>query len=413
MKRFDILLVTVIALACSIALPLAAQNSIQPAVVLAVFDDVGENRAEDLEARRLVTTTIEGRLRADRRYRLSRQAIEEDVDRFLSARGADDDSSAVVMIRLAPRRDGSYRVELDIWSTGDYRWSTEEELPTGDDRFLIADALAAELSRELGALYPGFGRIRFANTGADADYYVFADGRYLGANITAIELPIGTYDLEMRRREDEFEHVIGRSTIDVERNGLYELRFALGERPPTVPAIVRLSDPEDRWKVLFDVSSLYTIPTFEIAGDTDEQSVMGLATALFNDVLFRNHLLGFQAGVLSTWYNEDSLSSELYVTPVLATTGFAIGPVAGVDLVFHFGGGLAATTSDFVYTDTDGIEQRFGGQGVTPAYIGTMQFGFGIYDPFRLSLTTTGFGVVEDGEPYTWIAVGLGVGARF
>lgn len=413
MKRIAILFWSTIGLAFCVVSGVTAQETIRPAVVLAVYDDAGDDQSGDSEARRLVTTAIEGRLRADLRYRLSRRSFSEDPERFLAGLESGQDGPAVVLIRLAPRRDGTYRVELDIWRSGEYRWSTEEDLPGGDNRFLIADALAAELSRELGALYPGFGRVRFTNTGADADFYVFADGTYLGANLPAIELPIGSYDFEIRRREDEFEHVIGRSTIELERDGLYELRFALGERPPVVPAILRLTDPRDRWKLLFDVSSFYGVPTFEIAQDNEVVSVLGLATVLLNDVLLRNHVVGFQAGFLGSWYNEDSLSSELFLTPVMVTTGFSIGPVAGVDLVFHFGGGVAATGSDFVYTDIDGIEQRFEGRGFAPAYVGTMQFGFGVYDPLRLSLTTSGFGVVEDGRAYTWIAVGLGVGARF
>lgn len=386
---------------------------IQPSVVLAIYEDGEGDQSGDVQARTLVATAIEGRLRADLRYRLSRRIIAEDPDRYLAGIDTGERGPAVVIVRLAPRRDGSLRVELDLWRSGEYRWSMEEQLPAGDDRFLIVDALTASLSREIAALYPGFGRVRFTNQGATADYYVFADGVYLGANLPAIELPVGRYDFEIRRREDSFEHVIGRSSIEIAPDGLYELQFELGEDPPLVPAYLRLADPEDRWRVLFDSTVLYTVSLFDVGDFVELDSAMVIATALFNNVLFRNHVFGFMGGYSSTWYDDESTSSELSLTPIMAATGFTAGPVAGIDVVFLLAGGVAATSSDFVYTDDDDVEQRYEAQGLSPAYNGSMQFGFGVYRALRLSMTTSVFGVVEDGVAYNWIAFGLGLGARF
>lgn len=396
-----------------LSVTIAAEETIRPTVVLAVYDDGAVERPADLEARRLVATTIEGRLRADLRYRLSRTTITDDPERYLDEIDTGDGGPAIVLVRLAPRRDGSLRVELDLWRGGEYRWSFEEELPSGDDRFLIVDALAALLSREIAELYPGFGRVRFASTGAQVDYFVYADGAYLGADLYAIELPIGDYEIEIRRRDAEFEYAVGRTTITLQDNDLYELRFELSERPPAVPAFLRLADPEDRWSRLFDITALYSIPMFDVAEGLDLHAATGLATVLFNNVFFRNHILGFQAGFSETWYDEDPLSNELSVTPVMATTGFAIGPVAGVDFVLHAGGGIAATSSEFVYTDGDGDEQQFGDHGFAPAYSATMQYGFAVIRAFRVSLTVNLLGVVEDETVYNWLGFGFGVGARF
>ncbi len=393
--------------------PLSGQesSSLRPAVVLSVVAEDDQLADSAIAARRLAASAIEGRIRSALRYRLSRTTVSGDLEG--SQESWDSADSAAILVRLAPRRDGSLRVELDLWYSGAYRWSAEEDLPDGNDRVILVDALATALERELAALYPGFGRISFVANGAPIDYFIFANGEYVGANLAATELLVGEYEIEIRRRDDGFEHVVGRSTIQLDRQSFYELVFRLEEIPPPVPGYLRLASPEDRWKRLFDISALYAIPFLDDSEVVDMEAAIGLATAAFNDVLFRGHLVGLQAGYIGTWYEEDSISSQLDVTPVLLTTGGVLGPVAGFDALIHVGAGVAATASDFEYRDADGNRQRFDARGGSPVFSGGLQFGYRIVGPLRLSSSVQTLVLVENGEPYVWLGFGVGLGARF
>jgi hypothetical protein len=386
---------------------------IQPRVRLVIYDDGTIEREADLEARRVVARTIEARLRDDLRYRLTRETIEVDPERYLEERSDDEENPAIVIVRLAPRRDGTLRVELDLWYEGAYRWSLEEEVPIGDGRLLLADALASRTSRETAALFPGFARVTFRNTGADVDYYIYANGQYLGANLPAIELPVGTYEFTVERRDAGFIHTVGRRELQLAADDFYQLEFSIAETAPTVPGYLRLLDQGDRWRVVFDVTGYYAFPTFEVPQDVDLWGGGALATAVFNDVLFRSHILGLQSGYVGSWYDESGINGTLGINPLMIVTGISIGPVAKVDFLGYIGGGVARTRTEFEVSDEDGLDRTFDMASYSPIVSGTAQFGYTVFGAFRVSVTTNLMTVIEGEEFYSWIGIGLGVGARF
>ena len=404
------------ALIVAAPVPLAAQRrgevatlrAIQPRVILVLGDEVAGDSPVTREAQELLETTVEGHLRSALRYDLIRTRTGTTPEAFVAARAdrrrASEEADAVVFARTAPRRDGSLRVELDLWRDGRFLWSQESELPLGRERFRVSAELAAELENELARSFPGFGRVAFRNTGVDRPYYVYVDGRLVGAGIKAIEFPQGTYTFEIRRRDEGFEHVVGRRQVNLRDDDFIELRFQMERDPPPVPGFLRLTDPADRWDALFDLRSAVMIPR-EGFTEFDGVGYGGFATTLFNDVLFRGHVFGFEVGYVDfrPEMPDSDETPRFESTSLMATTGISVGPVSRVDYIVRVGAGMALTrlTDTEVYT------------GSSPAFAGSMEFGFGFGRVGRLSLNIAYYGVQEDDEFFSFIGLGLGLGGRF
>lgn len=390
--------------------PIVAQEDtvdpLQPDVELILIADRDALAADQQRSIDLVFSAVEAAFRVQRRYDLSRRSVSESVD--------EPDGPAAV-VRVVTRNDGSLGVETDVWDGAGYVASEVYDLPVDDQRFSAAEEIAATLVEQMAGIFPGFGRLRFSNNGFAAPFYVYIDDSYLGAGIDEIDLPTGRYTVEIRRRDDGFEQVVGRVPVQLGEDDFVDVRFSMDRQPPPVPGYLRLMNPEDRWRALLDLRGSYLIPT----GGNDYFDatipVAGFATALFNDVGIRGFVVGFEAGHIYS-SGVDPLSDgavTVEATPLFGVLGLTVGPVSGVDLVIRGGGGMALTRSTVEFDDGSGVLSTFAADGYAPAITGTMEFGFGLWGNSRLSLHASWIGIVEDGELFPWIAVGLGFGGRF
>lgn len=393
----------------------ARRDGLQPAVLLvyaeadrAAVDRAGALPDEVAAARDLLESTVEGHLRSSLRYELTRWRTDDEPELFIASREGARDYDGVVFARTAPRRDGSLRVELDLWRDDRFIWSQESQLPLGQERFRVAVELADRLEDELARSFDGFGRIEFRNTGVPGPYYVYVGDELLGVSLRAVELPRGAYDLEVRRRDEGFEHVVGRRRLELQRDDYVSIRFALERDPPSVPGFLRLTNPAERWHALLDVRGAVLIP-MEGFSEYDGVGRAGFATGLFNDVFFRGHVLGFEAAYLnfrSELVEDDlDLEVEFAISSLMLTTGLSVGPVSRVDYVVRVGAGPAMTSVEPMDEDAS--------IGYSPAFTGSMEFGFGFGRTGRLSLNIGYYGVIEDDELFSFIALGLGLGGRF
>jgi len=355
----------------------------------------------------LLFSAVEGAFRSQRRYRLSR------TDAAVLPEPANHPTA---FVSVAPRRDGRLGVETDVWNGSDFTSSQVFDLPTDRERFSVAEEVAQEVTAEIEALFPGFGRVRFSNDGYSASYYVYVDGKFLGANIDEIELPVGSYEVEVRRRDDGFEQVVGRRDVRLGSDDYLELRFSLTRTPPPVPGYLRLTDPNERWSALFDLRGSYLIPLEGFEFLDTEYGAAVIASALFNDVLISGLVLGATAGHLYTTGTDvefGDVGYELSATPAMGVLGLSVGPVSGVDFIVRGAGGMALTRSSASVPTPDGSDDLLVSDGLSPAFEGVMEFGFGIWRNLRLSLHSSWFGIWEDDRIYSWIGVGVGIGGRF
>lgn len=388
-----------------------APESVQPRVTLVFGVTTPEDTAVTEEARELLETAIEGELRSSLRYVLTRTRTGDSPERFAAGLRGD----AAVFARTAPRRDGSLRVELDIWREGRFVWSLESQLPLGRERFRVAAELSQSVERELARTFPGFGRLAFRNTGFDHPYFVYADGTLIGVSLRALELLPGTYNMEIRRQDEGFEHVVGRRSVTLRDDDYLELQFRMERNPPPVPGFMRLTDPADRWNTLFDIRGAVVIPQ-QGFGDLEGVGYGAFATVLFNHVLFSGHVFGFEAGYINYRPEEtaEGLDVEMEITSLIATTGISVGPVSRVDYIVRAGGGMALTRTDTRYNPA-GLSFRFTENGYAPAFAGSMEFGFGVGEAMRFSLNISYQGIYEEAEDqiFSFIGLGLGLGGRF
>jgi hypothetical protein len=389
-------------------------RAVQPAVLL-VFGPVEAAAVQAVrEARELLETTVEGELRSSLRYDLTRVRSELDPETYTRRPAAVGAADAVVFARTVARTDGSLRVELDLWRSDSFIWSVESRLPVGRERFEVVADLASELESRLSRSFPGFGRLAFNNTGVAQPYYVYANDALLGVGLRAIELPVGTYNLEIRRVDEGFEHVVGRRSIRLADDDYLEVRFRMDREAPPVPGFLRLTDPADRWNALFDLRGAVMIPREGFSG-YEGTGVGFFATALFNDVLFRGHVFGFETGYV--YFEPDSaiddLELELEITSLMASTGISVGPVSRVDYIARVSGGMALTASEVSVGFDENSVFSENGTGYAPAFAGSMEFGFGFGRSARFSVNIGYLGVHEDGDLFSFIALGVGLGGRF
>ncbi|MFW5693521.1 MAG: hypothetical protein ACOCYB_00025 [Alkalispirochaeta sp.] len=380
---------------------------LQPAVDLVFVAEMESLSESEQRATALLFSAVEGTFRSQRRYRLSRTNAAE-----LPEPGG----RPTAFVSVAPRRDGRLGVETDVWDGSEFTSSEVFDLPLDRDRFSVVEDVAQTVAEEIAGLFPGFGRVRFSNDGYAASYYVYVDGALLGANIDEIELPRGAYEFEVRRRDDGFEQVVGRRDVRLDADDYLELRFSLARTPPPIPGFLRLTDPNERWSALFDIRGSYLIPLdgFDVL-DTEFGAAV-IASALFNDVLISGLVLGGSAGHVYTTGNDvdfEDVSYEFNVTPAMGVLGLSVGPVSGVDFIVRGAGGMALTRADTRVPTPDGSDEVLVSDGLSPAFEGVMEFGFGIWRNLRLSLHSSWFGIWEDEQLFSWIGVGLGIGGRY
>lgn len=398
----------------------AQDETIQPSLRLIVSDDSGSITQEEAEARRLIFAAIEARFAGQYRYRMSRTATALQPEAYT----AENDLSpydVALFLRLSSRLDGTVRFDYDVWYRGSFVRSGEEELPVGDDRFSSVDLIADELTTVVGEQFDGFGRLRFTNTGFDHNYYVRIDDKPFGANVEEIDLPVGTYEIVIRRRDDGFSQVVGRRSITLRTDDFYEIVFRMERTPPPVPGYLRLTNPNERWRGIFTIRGSGIIPLDGFGDQEMKDGWSTTATALFGDVPFRGFVLGFEAGYLHYTATETivdpagdvDIDIEVNMTPVIGTLGLTIGPVSGVDFIARGGAGVAIyeTQAEVEFMGMEIADERE--SRIDPVMNGTAEFGFGLSDHFRLSAQVAFLQIFGEDDPFSWIQLGIGIGGRF
>ena len=261
--------ILVLALLPVAAVGLAAQErAIQPSLRLIVSADSEAMTEQEADARRLVFAAIEARFASQYRYRMSRIATSLAPEEY-TAKTDLAIYDAVLFLRLSSKSDGAVRFGYDVWYDGVFICPGEEELPFGEERFSAVDRIADDLTEIVGARFGGFGRLRFTNTGFEHNYYVRVNETPFGANVEEIDLPVGTYDIEIRRRDDGYSQVVGRRSITLSQDDFYELVFHLDRAAPPIPGYLRVTGPSKRWRGIFTIRGSGIIPFegFEDLGD--------------------------------------------------------------------------------------------------------------------------------------------------
>jgi hypothetical protein len=401
--------------------PTAAQDGhLQPSLHLVFPEGAATPAGDDGEVQQSVVAAVEARIASQRRYQLSRRFTSADPETFVS-REDTAGYDVVVFVGFASRLDGSLRAEYDIFHDGGFLRSGERQLSPGETLFPDADAFAEEVTLAVEELFSGFGRLRFSNTGYPHNFYVYANGVFLGANLREIDLPAGSYNVEIRRRDGGFSQVAGRRQVQLGNDDFYEISFAMSRAAPPVPGFMRLTNPGERWRGIFTLRGTGLIPLEGFDELANDGAAAAAATVLFGHIPFRSAVLGFEAEHL--WYSGRSEGDEFLGEPDLKITvsgttlmgvlGLTVGPVSGVDFVARAGGGVMLYQVDEkadLY-ETRVYEDRY--ERVDPAFNGTVEFGFGLGRHGRLSLQTALLGVVRDGDIYSWLQLGVGLGGRF
>lgn len=391
-----------------------AAGGIQPALSLVYRTELSSATPQEERTASLVFSATEAAFRDQRRYTLERMADGGDAAAI---------DHLAVELTISRRPDGSLGAHLDIWDGTAYSTSRVFDLPLTARRFAVAAEIARAATESVESLFPGFGRIRFTNSGVDRPYHVYVDDAYLGGSIEEVELPVGAYEIDIRRRDDGFEHVLGRSSVTLERDDFLDVRFSLSSEPPVVPGYLRLIDPNERWTAILDIRAAYMIPFQGFDEIQDPLGVAAFATATFNDVPLRGLLFGFEAGhVLLTandTFEERDVELELTATPLMATLGWGVGPVDRFDFVVRGSGGVTLTSKEITAEEepldpANPLEPPPSrADGLAAAVGGVMEFGVVPGRALRFSLQASWFGVVEEDDVFSWIGVGLGVGGRF
>ena len=409
----------VIVVVFSVIVPAGAQSPLQPAVDV-VFSHDSDLTVEQERSADLLAGAVLGEFRSVRRYRLERLQTQTDARTYADSTGADQPFTSVAFFSLGPDDADTLTVEVSVWNGTARLSGFSATISPGSEGFGEAQAVAQEARRHVDALFSGFARLRFTNTGVPGPYYVYANGSLLGPNVVEIELRRGSYTVEVRRRDAGFEHTVARSELQLAEGDLVEVQFSLREDPPPVPAVLALIDPADRWRALFDLSANHLIALSGFDQFENVTGVSGMATVLFNDVGLRSLLVGLEGGYLLT--NAElqdplgpSFDASLDSSHFLGTAGFSVGPVAGVDILFRGSAGVALWDTELEVPDPLGvgtITERSSLE-VDPAYAGVMEIGFAAWGDSRVSLRTGWFGIDAGEEFFSWLTVGLGVGGRF
>ena len=394
----------------------ARRGGIRPSVDI-VFSTVDDAVLDDAQtsAVRLLQSTVEGRLRTQRRYEIARftggMAPEEYIEslREVPAPLAD----VTVFLTVTSRRDRGLGIEVDVWDGERFRWSGVESLPTDTGRFVVADDIARMVSREVAALFPGFARLRFTNTGRRSDYYVYVDDSPLGTNIGEIELPVGAYEIDVRVRDEQFEYTVGRRQVTLRPDDFIDIRFTVEDLPRPSDDASRPAD-ERRTAAIFDLEAAYAVPSTGLSMFRNADAVLVTARALFADAFVSGLVLGAEAGIAygDTTFPRSGVEFDIEydLARFMGTAGLVLGPSSGVDFMVRASGGATFVTSEVENTALDVFDEETGWH---PAFGFSTEFGFGFFEAVRVSLRTSWFAFVDEDSVRSWSMVGIGFGTRY
>ncbi len=362
----------------------------------------------------MLRAEIEGRLTAPYRYDLRRRTDERDPEAYL----ADVVDDAALFVRLVPRRDGSLRIEGDLWSAAEDRfsWSGEFELDDGRNRYATATSAAAEIVAAVDRGFSGFGVIEFENRGHDAPYDIYVNEEFVVSGPVPIALRPGTYDIQVRREEPGFSHIVNRFRLDLARDDYIRLVFSLDRRLPPVSGFTRMVAARDGWILGYEVNGGAMLPM----GNADAVSTFMAATyssIMVTDVLFTKNIWGLETGVTQSYHSDDDDESIVVSNvPVMLFTGLQAGPLFRVDFVVRIGGGLNLSYLDWERSDIEtGVDRSIVAEGLSPVIRGVFEFGFrfGRRERGRFSIGVQETTVFEPSATYTWLGLNASVGARF
>ncbi len=394
----------------------AQEPGVQPSIHIVLISE-GEGSLPPA-----IVAAVEARLAAQRRYSITKSTTDmepEDVVSRKEMSGYD----AIIFIRQSRRLDDTLRGEFDVYADGAFVRSGETPVEGDGALFPRIDTFASDVASAVASAFPGFGRLRFTNSGFPHNYYVYADDTFLGANITEIELPVGEYTIEIRRRDDGFSHVVGRRTVRLADDDFLEIEFSMARQAPPVPGFLRLTNPNDRWRGIVTFRGVGMLPLEGFEEASTDVSWATAATVLFGHVPFRNLVIGVETEFLNwegvergdTLSGDPDILLDIRSNSILGVLGVTVGPVSGVDFVARVGAGVAMYRVE--------ATAEYGGMVVgedkmddcDPAFNGTVEFGFGIGKYGRLSLQTALFGVYSPSERdlHSWLQLGVGIGGRF
>ncbi|WP_018527639.1 hypothetical protein [Alkalispirochaeta alkalica] len=376
--------------------------------------DEGRDPGEVSGVLPLLETLLEGSFRESGLFRLRRERGDGPPVPAFSP-GVD----AVVAARAEAGPGGDTRVELELFHQGRSVWIQSREIPS-DGRtpevFPQLFRLVSAAREELEGYFPDHGRLLLRNHGVPGAYAVYAGGRLLGHGLEEVILPAGEHRLELWLLRGDIEYPLVRRTVQIAPGELLEVHFALQEDAGT-PGISFFGGLSDPWYALFDLRAALMIP-LEGFEEFSGLAAGGFATVLFNDLLFRHHVLGVEAGFISfdpdLKDSDDPLDATLEAALLLLTTGISFGPVPVADMALRGGAGVAMTNSSVRDgKDGGGVVSDSSDASYKPAFSTSLDIGIGLGKTGRFSISVGYYGIYDKGDIFSFLGLGLGLGARF
>lgn len=362
----------------------------------------------------LLESLLEGSLRESGRFRLYRERGDGPaLEAFSPA------VDAVVAARVGEVSGGGLQVMLELFHQGRSVWVQRQDLPSGEDApgsFSVLFRLIEATRERLEGYFPDHGRVLLRNEGVPGAYAVYAGGELLGHGLEEVILPAGTHRLELWRLQGDLEYPLAQRTVTIAPGEVLEVRFALQEDSGT-PGLSFFGGFADDWYALFDLRAALMIP-MEGLDQFSGLAGGGFATVLFNDVFFRHHVLGVEAGFISfdpdLKDSDDPLDATLEAALLLLTTGISFGPVPVADMALRGGVGIAMTNSSVRDgKDGGGVVSDDSDASYQPAFSSSLDIGIGLGNTGRLSISVGYYGIYDEGELFSFLGLGLGLGARF
>lgn len=378
----------------------------------------------------LTAGDVEGRLLDDNRFLVRKRSDSDDPEDVVGRLSTD----GAVFVRAASRRDGSARVEVDVWVRDADRFVLSREYPitTGIDRFADAARIAGEAVDILNEQFPLPAILEFENRGSDDSYAVYLDDEYIGGNIRRLALSEGQYHLSVRRREFDREIIVGERDLNLEPDDYYRVVFELepiGDGP-----VAAVPDPGaiPRWRSRLTIhGSAYfpdqdsTDPEYPGEPLAFEHGASTYLSLSWNDALFRSNFWGLEMGAVYLGVDEPEIDDNLILRldagyiPLIAFTGIELGVPGIADVAIRTGAGLALSIANDDFSATGGARSMaipaFNEWGAGIATRTLLEFGIHVVPGWRLSFgaNVDGLFEVQSTEYFTRFGVSIGTGFQF
>gem|GEM_PF-4206744 len=381
-------------------------EGVQPKAAFIVTGETDELYFSMLQAQ------IEYRLSAPARYDLVRMTDDREPEEVATELGTD----AAVFLRLVPRRDGSLRVEADVWSreSSAFSWSDEFELEDSSGRFVLASGAASDIVAALDDVFGSFAVVEFENRGYQTPCEIVINGESFGASLLPVGLVPGRYEVAVQRQDDLFGYTVAKYDLELLPDDYIRLVFELDRNLPMVPGLVRLSAVTDPWVFGMEVNGGVMIP-MGAAGNVSDMLWGSYISVMTKGLLVQDTIWGIETGYTQTFFGSDDSESTISVAnvPVMIFTGFQLGPVSVVDFVFRVGGGLNLGYLAWDVYDEDSDSYRaVATESIAPVVRGVFEFGIRIGKRGRISIGAQETTVIEKSGAYSWMGLQTSFGVR-